>query len=675
MEVSLTSPTLPLPTGFSILEQLDKDPVATAYLIGDGVGGEAVLTVARSAAPAEVRAAYRRWAGALLAIADGTSIVRVFAADVTPDGRPFLVTGSGAVLGDQLDENGPLPVTTGVVYGRALADALARAHSAGISHGTVQPATILTEAGRAVLAGFGGVAPGLAVATAADAYTPPELLPDALVGRAVATAPGDVYQLGITLYVALGGKLPWQDTPLDLSARSTPLAETPAVRGELLELLRAMTLTDPAARPNAGQVRDWLAKVQPDGTREQRAIPRELLAGRGVRKVGRRTAALASIAGGAGGATAGTLAIQSGSATTATAPTTAAALPTEATTPTTIPAVGPAVTPLPAVPTATTTGAATTGAVSAGVSVTKVVVITVVSAVVGVGGVVGANEILSDGPCDSVVIDRPLETVLTSSVEYLKTSAYSFRLRYLNQINAEGTFDAAAKTASVELKPPGRYVGKVQLTGDDLALSGPVGGTPAGQWAHRSASSDPVARTVLAIPDTVATLLAGAKAVERDGCNFSGQITNNPIPNNTGQPLNFQATIADGTGDLHRLSVGAGQSTTAIDLEVTKTGAGATPATTTTIEPPPRTDLTGRWVGGKYALLINGLTAGITANDRPICTGELPSGGTSVDITFRCLPGSLPDETVSLNVELTGADRVTVRGYADFDGTYRLAGS
>jgi hypothetical protein len=666
MEVSLTSPALPLPTGFSIVETLDEDPVATAYVLGDGAGDEAVLTVARVAVPADDRAAYRRWAGALLGAAGGTTtIARILTADVTPDGRPFLVTETGAVLGDHLEETGPLPVAAGVAYGGALADALACAHSAGIPHGAVQPATVLVADGRAALAGFGGVAPGLAVATVADAYTPPELLPDAFVGRAVATPAGDVYQLGVTIYVSLGGVLPWQTTPLDLAARGTPLARTPAVRGELLALLRAMTSTDAAARPNAGQVRDWLANFDPDGLREDRAIPPELLAGRGVRKVGRRTATLASLAGGAAGVTVGTLAMQTGSAAVPAATTAAA-------TPAAVSAVAPAIVPAVAAPAAVTTSAVTTGVVSAGVSVTKVVVITAVSAVVGVGGVVGVTEVLGDGPCDAVVAERPLETVLAGSVGYLENSAFSFRLRYGEEVNAEGAVDPVARTASFALTPPGTYVGEVRMNGDELSMSGPIAGTADGEWTRRSASSDPVAQTVVAVPKTVGTMLAGAKGVERDGCDFTGMVSTEE------RPLSFQATIEDGTGHLRRLTVAPSEAMTAIDLEVTRTGPGTSPsATTTTIaEPPPRSDLTGRWVNGPRALIINNSVAGITVNDEPICSGDVFSAGTSVDITFDCVSGYFPGNVVPAHVELTGQDQVTVTGFGgeSLDGVY-LAGT
>jgi hypothetical protein len=318
-----------------------------------------------------------------------------------------------------------------------------------------------------------------------------------------------------------------------------------------------------------------------------------------------------------------------------------------------------------AAPAAVSTGAVSTGAVSAGVSVTKVVVITAVSAVVGVSGAVGGYQIFSAGPCDSVVADRPLETVLAGSVRYLDDSAFSFHLRYGDDVDAEGSADPVARTASFTLRPPGTYVGEVRVNGDDVALSGPVAGTAAGEWTHTSAASQPVAQAVTAVPKTVATMLAGAERVERDGCDFSGRITFET------RGLDFTATIEDGTGDLRRLTVAAAD----LDLELTRTGpaASAPPTTTTTTTAPPRTDLTGRWVNGPYALVMKSPGAGIMYNDTPVCSGDLPSSGAPADITFRCVPGSFFDETFHLHVEPTGQDLVDVTGYADLDGTYQLA--
>ncbi|MGK8504789.1 protein kinase domain-containing protein [Nocardia asiatica] len=250
-----------LPAGFSAVELLDDDVVATVTAIADRDGREAVLTLAKAPAPDQARTAFRRWAKGLLDISGGPHVARMIAADITPDGRPFLIVESGPVLADHLDEHGPFSVRSTRDLGIAIADALAAAHSVDIPHGALQPATILLPNDRPALAGFGMNAPGLAVAAAVDAYTPPEDLPAALAGRIVAGLAGDVYRLGVTLYVLLGGELPWQQALFDLAARSVALPEIPGVAAELVALLRAATTADPLARPSAAQLRDWLAGI------------------------------------------------------------------------------------------------------------------------------------------------------------------------------------------------------------------------------------------------------------------------------------------------------------------------------------------------------------------------------------------------------------------------------
>ncbi|CAM3419887.1 hypothetical protein KIPE111705_07660 [Kibdelosporangium persicum] len=627
--------------GYSVIEQLDEDPVATTYLVSDG--GEAVLTVARQAVPPDGRTAFRQWANALLGIADGPGIARVHAADITADGKPYLVVATGDVLGDLLQEQGPLPLATVCQHALTLADGLARAHAADVFHGTVQPATVLVLDESAALAGFGAVAPGLTVATAADAYTPPEHLPDAFVQRAVATAAGDVYQLALTTYVALGGVVPWEASPLDLGTRTTPLADVPGVEGGLVELLRAATAPDPVLRPTAEQFRDHLAALQVEGESRNRVIPPELLAGRGVRKVGRRTAALVALAG--GGLSATTTAFLGRSATTASTPT---ALPVIAA----LPAVG------PAIPAAT---AATVATAAATTSITKVVVITALTVVVGGGAGIAIPQFLDGAPCDSVVGDRSNNTVLVDSAKFLSTGSYGFTLRYGKEVDAEGAFDSAARRASVVLKPPGEYVGEIRLDGDDLAMTGPVAKTPPGQWKHQKASSNVVARTVLAVPETVPELLGRTEQVQRDGCTFTGQF----------EQARFEATIEETAGDLRSLRIDR------LDLDLRITAAVPPAEMPTTSAPPARTNLTGRWEKGNVSLLINSQesAAGIMRAGEPICTGRPAGAGTKTEIPVNCLPGTARPQQFRLRVELVDNEHVSVSGNVQFAGTYRLAQS
>jgi tRNA A-37 threonylcarbamoyl transferase component Bud32 len=123
-----------------------------------------------------------------------------------------LVTGRtlSAVLHD-----GPLPPARAVAIARALLDALAAIHGAGIVHRDVKPANVLLSDGEVVKLMDFGIAKtaGGATLTGGDqavgtpAYMAPEqLLGDVVDGRA------DIYAVGVTLFAMLLGDVPFGQT-------------------------------------------------------------------------------------------------------------------------------------------------------------------------------------------------------------------------------------------------------------------------------------------------------------------------------------------------------------------------------------------------------------------------------------------------------------------------------
>ncbi|MGH8962939.1 MAG: protein kinase domain-containing protein [Jatrophihabitantaceae bacterium] len=179
-------------------------------------------------------------------------------------GSTFLVMElvEGACLAERLAD-GPLPEWQVGAVGAQLAAALAYVHSRGMVHRDIKPANILLgsdEAGglRARLSDFGIVriladdritSANLTVGTAH--YLAPEQALGAEVGPEA-----DVYSLGLVLLEMLTGVRSYGGTPAEATAAR--LLRSPTVPSRLPEpwpaVLRAMTASDPRARPPAAAV-------------------------------------------------------------------------------------------------------------------------------------------------------------------------------------------------------------------------------------------------------------------------------------------------------------------------------------------------------------------------------------------------------------------------------------
>jgi len=137
------------------------------------------------------------------------------------DGVPYLVMEllPGRTLADDL-LLGPLDPERTRVIGLEILAALGASHRAGILHRDIKPANILLAADGKVKVGDFGIAKsvdGLHLTTIGMIVgTVGYLAPERLAGRP-ATPQSDLYAVGVVLYEALTGRMPYQaDTPLGL---------------------------------------------------------------------------------------------------------------------------------------------------------------------------------------------------------------------------------------------------------------------------------------------------------------------------------------------------------------------------------------------------------------------------------------------------------------------------
>jgi hypothetical protein len=194
----------------------------------------------------------------------------------TDEGEPFVVLDliDGTPLAAVLAE-GAMPWRLAVEACSEVAAALSATHASGLAHRDLTPATILMTDDGARLVDFGSSAvvdEGAAGAPEALVIgTPHYLAPERLAGKTGGPAV-DVYALGVVLYQALTGALPWRVPVIEGAAEPAlpvvpaadrepvPLPPIPGLPAEVAELCLRCLRADPAARPSAARLARRLAR-------------------------------------------------------------------------------------------------------------------------------------------------------------------------------------------------------------------------------------------------------------------------------------------------------------------------------------------------------------------------------------------------------------------------------
>ncbi|MBA3538852.1 MAG: serine/threonine protein kinase, partial [Deltaproteobacteria bacterium] len=188
-------------------------------------------------------------------------IVKVLAFGCLPDGRPYLAMErlEGETLASRL-ARGPLTVTDALALFGELCAAVEALHAHGLVHRDLKPENVFVcerpnsgpnvstvPGATAVLLDF-GIAKELAAPASTTTQdgavrgTPAYMAPERFFGQPAGVAT-DVYELAVTLYAMLAGRLPWDDLA-DPEARlqPRPLVDLASVPAELdVEIRRAMS--------------------------------------------------------------------------------------------------------------------------------------------------------------------------------------------------------------------------------------------------------------------------------------------------------------------------------------------------------------------------------------------------------------------------------------------------
>ncbi len=219
-----------------------------------------------------------------LSVARHPGIVLGLDAGETEDGTPYLVMEllEGRTLEGILAVRRRIGVADAVYLGMQLCDALAAAHERGILHRDIKPSNVFisrTDAGREVAKIFDfGIArlpqqDRKITQRGAVLGTPEYMAPEQLLASDDVDARCDIYALGISLYEALAGTVPFEgnfgEVLLKVSTQPMPSlrARCPEVPAELEWAIEVALARDPAERyASARDFAEALSRVPTGGT-------------------------------------------------------------------------------------------------------------------------------------------------------------------------------------------------------------------------------------------------------------------------------------------------------------------------------------------------------------------------------------------------------------------------
>ncbi|HEY5224184.1 MAG TPA: serine/threonine-protein kinase [Microbacteriaceae bacterium] len=263
-------PNLP---GFSYLRVLGSGGFADVFLYEQNMPRRqvAVKVLLSEVVTPQVRHMFQAEANVMAQLSAHPSVLTVYQASVSSDGRPYLVMELCSPALNQRYRVDPVPVPEVLRIGVKIASAVETAHRAGVLHRDVKPSNILMTAyGHPVLSDF-GIASTLGEAELTDAVglSIPWSAPEVLLDETPGSVASEVWSLGATVYSLLAERSPFEidgkdNSPAELIARIQRAKPAPIGRADVPQRLEAMLDKAMSKRPAArqGSVLEFIRDLQ-----------------------------------------------------------------------------------------------------------------------------------------------------------------------------------------------------------------------------------------------------------------------------------------------------------------------------------------------------------------------------------------------------------------------------
>lgn len=252
-----TPPILP---GFSFVRVLGSGGFADVFLYEQNLPRRqvAVKVMLAEVVNSHVRDMFQAEANLMAQLSAHPSILTVYEASVSSDGRPYLVMELCSSSVSDRYRREAIPVAQVLRIAVKISSAIETAHRAGVLHRDIKPSNILMTAyGHPVLSDFGIASTlGESDVTEAVGLSIPWSAPEVLMDESFGTVASEVFSLAATVYSLLAGRSPFEvpgsdNTTASLMSRISKAKPIPVGRPDVPPRLEAILAKAMSRRPEA----------------------------------------------------------------------------------------------------------------------------------------------------------------------------------------------------------------------------------------------------------------------------------------------------------------------------------------------------------------------------------------------------------------------------------------